>query len=130
MNYKGIIIEESLQDTSFLKNVSILETKVEPVTPEHQTPWLSQWRLHTVEIPEKKADEIASEISRSFDLEHPDWYADFKNDSYHFIIFSNKIFKVDLANPVLYKQAKEYGLSINIPEHQVDFAPEDKIWER
>ena len=130
MNYKGIIIEEGLQDSSLLKEVKILDTKVEPITPEHKTPWLKQWTLHTVEIPEEKAQEIAERISHSFDKEHPNWYADYKNDKYHFIVFSGKTFKVDLANPILYKDAKAYGISIGIAEYQVDFAPEDKIWER
>jgi hypothetical protein len=38
MNYKGIIIEESLKDTSTLNEVKILESKIEPVTSKHQTP--------------------------------------------------------------------------------------------
>jgi len=130
MNYKGVIIEESLQDSSLLEDVKILETKVEPITPEHKTPWLKQWTLHTVEIPEEKAEEVAKKISHSFDKEHPDWYADYKNDKYHFIVFANKSFKVDLTNPILYNDAKKYGISIGIPEYQVDFAPEDKIWDR
>ncbi len=127
MNYKGVIIEESLQDASVIKDVNVLETKVEPITPEHKTPWLKQWTLHTVEIPEERAGEVAEKLSQSFDKEHPDWYADYKNDKYHFIIFAGKIFKVDLTNPVLYRDAREYGISIGIPEYQVDFAPEDKV---
>lgn len=130
MNYKGVIIEESLGDASVLKDVRVLETKIEPITPEHKTPWLKQWTLHTLEIPEEKAEEVASKVSQSFDKEHPDWYADYKNDKYHFIIYAGKVFKVDLANPILYKDAKAYGISIGIPEYQVDFAPEDKVWER
>lgn len=130
MNYKGVIIEESLGDTSVLQEVKILETKVEQVEEDHKTPWLKQWTLHTVEIPENEADKIADKISKSFDSEHPHWYADYKNDKFHYIIYANKAFKVDLSNPVLYKDAKEYGISIGIPEYQVDFAPEDKVWER
>ncbi len=130
MNYKGIIIEESLGDVAILKDLLILETKVEPITPEHKTPWLKQWTLHTVEISEDKADEIAEKISHSFDQEHSKWYADYKNDHYHYIVYAGKVFKVDLVNPVLYKDAKEYGISIGIPDYQVDFALDDKVWER
>ena len=127
MNYTGIIIEESLRDTSVLNEVTILETKVEPITPEHMTPWLTQWTLHTVEIPEEMAEDFAEKLSRSFDKEHPDWYADFKNDVYHFIVFAGKIFKVNRANPTRYKDAKAYGASIGIPEYQLDFVPDDKM---
>lgn len=130
MNYKGVIIEESFGDKSVLSDMQIVDTKIEKVTPDHKTPWIQQWTLHTVEIPDDKADEIADKISKSFDLQHPDWYADFKNENFHYIVFSNKIFKVDLKNPVLYKDAHEYGISIGIPEYQVDFAPKDKVWER
>lgn len=130
MNYKGVIIEESLGGKLVLEKVKIVETKVELVTQEHKTPWLKQWTLHTVEIPEEKSDEIGKEISKSFDPEHLVWYADFKNEKFHFIIYPNKVFKVDLENSVLYKDAREYGISIGIPEYQVDFAPDDKVWER
>lgn len=38
MDYKGIIIEESLEDKSVLDEVKIVDTKVEPITPRHKTP--------------------------------------------------------------------------------------------
>jgi len=129
MNYKGVIIEESLDNKDVLKNVSVLKTEIETVTEEHKTPWIKKWTLHSVEIPNATADEISKKISQSLEKEH-NWYADFKNDLYHYIIYQNKVFKVDLKNPVLYRDAKEYGISIGIPEYQVDFAPEDKVWER
>lgn len=109
MNYQGVIIEESLGDTSVLNEVKILHTRVEQVTQDHKTPWLKQWTLHTVEIPEDKADLLADKISKSFDKEHPDWYADYKNDEYHCIIYANKIFKVDLNKPEQYQAATDYG---------------------
>lgn len=129
MNYKGVIIEESLEKADVLKDVVVVETKVEPVTEEHKTPWIKQWTLHTVEIQENKADQVAEKLSEDLDKKH-EWYADYKNDQYHFIIYRGKVFKVDLNNPVLYKDAKQYGISVGIPEYQVDFAPEDKLWDR
>ncbi|PIR61423.1 MAG: hypothetical protein COU66_03810 [Candidatus Pacebacteria bacterium CG10_big_fil_rev_8_21_14_0_10_44_11] len=129
MNYTGVIIEESLGDSAVLTKVKITETKVEPITPEHKTPWLRQWTLRTVEISEKDGGTIAEEISKSFDPKHPVWYADFKNEQFHFIIFNAKVFKIDLHHPILYKAAKEYGISIGIPEYQLDFFPEEKVWE-
>ena len=104
---------------------------MEEVTEKHKTPWLKQWTLHTIEIPEEKADEITEELGRFLETEHTSWYADFKNDKYHYIIYSGgKVFKVDLKNPILYKEARTHGISLGIPEYQVDFAPEDKVWER
>lgn len=128
MNYKGVIIEESLENKDILKEVVISSTRVEPVTEKHKTPWLKQWTLHTVEITEDKADEIAEKISKSLDLEHS-WYADFKNNDFHYIIFRDKAFKVDLLNPK-YKDAMKYGLSLGIPWYQLDFSPEIEEWKR
>jgi hypothetical protein len=129
MNYKGVIIEESLNNPAVLKELSIIQTKVEQVTEKHKTPWLSQWTLHTVEIPEEMMDKMAEQLSKDLESEHS-WYADFKNKNYHYIIYRDKVFKVDLKNPVLYKEAKQYGISLGIPEYQVDFAPDDTVWER
>lgn len=120
MSYKGIIIEESLEDKSVLKKVKIVTTRVEKVTQEHQTPWLDKWTLHTVEVDENKADEIAEEIGKALDSEH-DWYADFKNDYWDFIIYKNKVFKIKRDNKKGYSQASGYGISLGIPEYQLSF---------
>ncbi len=70
MVFSGIIIEESLNNKDILKKVKIIQTKVEKVTKEHQTSWIKQWTLHTVEIQEQQADQIAKELSDSIDEIH------------------------------------------------------------
>lgn len=118
MVYKGVIIEESLRDTSVLRRLKILKTKVEPITPKHKTSWLKQWTLHTVSIDDNDADKIAKEISHSFDYSHKSaWYADYKNDKTHYVIFKNKVFKIDRNKPEEYQIATEYGISLGIPEY-------------
>ena len=130
-NYKGTIIEESLANKDVLKKVKIISTKVEPITDEHKTPWLSQWTLHTVEVPENEAQAIAKEISKSLDYSHDSsWYADYKNENHHYIIFRDKIFYIDRTSKEQYDEAKRYGISLGIPEHQVDFHPEVEEWKR
>ena len=74
-NFKGVIIEESLENKDVLQKVKIVETKVEEVIEKHKTPWIKQWTLHTVEIFENQADMVAEELSKSLDSEHS-WYAD------------------------------------------------------
>lgn len=120
MNYTGVIIEESLYDTSILKKLRIIRTELENVTARHSTPWLSTWTLHTIEIPEENSRQIAEEISHILDPDHS-WYADFRNNRYHYIIFRHKVFCVDRTRPEEYKTVKEYGRSLGIPEHQLDF---------
>lgn len=67
-NFRGIIIEESLEKKSVLQKVKIVKTKIEKVIEEHKTPWIKQWTLHTVEIQENQASEIAKELSQSLDI--------------------------------------------------------------
>lgn len=129
MVFTGVIIEESLEDKSVLKEVKITETKVEKITPEHKTPWIKQWTLDTVEIPESKAKEVADKLSKALDSKH-NWYADFKNDTNHYIIFRNKVFYIDRSSKAQYDKAKAYGISLGIPEYQVDFHPDIKEWKR
>lgn len=127
--YKGVIIEESLGDKAVLKDVKILSTKIERVVAKHQTPWLKQWTLHTVEISEDMAEVVAEKLSQALESEHS-WYADFKKHMTHHIIFRGKVFKIDRTSKAQYDEAKNYGISLGIPEYQVDFHPEVKEWKR
>jgi len=128
-NFIGTIIGESLADQDFLTKVKIVKTDIEPTTPEHQTPWLHQWTLHTIEVSQPSAAKIAHELSLSLDEKHH-WYADFKNDHHHYIVFSHKVFQVDRQHPEQYQPVVEYGKSLGIPEYQLDFSPDMAEWQR
>ena len=123
MNYKGTIIEESLEDKSVLNSVQIIKTRVEQVTEEDKTPWLKKWTLHTVEVSEDGASKIAEKLMEALESEHQ-WYIDYKNDKYHYIIFKDKVFKVDRSKEDEYTEATKHGISLGIPSYQLDFSPE------
>lgn len=128
-NFTGVIIEESLERKDVIQKVKIIKTKVEQVTEKHKTPWIKKWTLHTVEIPETQVNAVAKELSKSLDSKR-NWYADFKNDKFHYIIFRNKVFKVDRSKPEQYKDVTKYGVSLGLPDYQLDFSPDIKEWER
>ena len=122
MKYNGTIIEESLSDISVLDDLKIIGTTVEKVEESHQTPWLKQWTLHTIEVPENTASAYAEKLSHCLEEEHnSSWYIDFKNDQFHYIIFPNKVFKVNRNNKEEYDLVKKFGGSLGIPDHQLDF---------
>ncbi|HSX16513.1 MAG TPA: hypothetical protein VLH86_00225 [Patescibacteria group bacterium] len=127
-NLRGDIIEESLKDKAALRAVRVVSTRVEKVTAAHKTPWLKQWTLHTVEVPEKDADGVAETISHA--LLDNYWYVDFRNSSTHYIIFPDTVFKIDRSKPEQYKAAVAHGLKLGIPDYQLDFSPAIKEWER
>lgn len=129
MDYKGVIIEESLENSDVLKDVHVVSTKVEPVTEKHKTPWIKRWTLDTVEIPENVVDIVAEKVSQALDSQHP-WYADFKNDTTHIIVFRGKVLKVERAHAEQYDAVIKYGVSLGIPAYQLDFTPAIKEWKR
>lgn len=122
--FVGVLIEESLEDKKVLKEIKIIKTKIETVTEKHKTPWITKWTMHTMKIPSEKIKEVSEKISKSLDKKH-NWYADFQNNKEHYIIFRNKIFCVNKKSKEEYNKAKEYGISLGIPEYQVDFKPEN-----
>lgn len=122
MDFTGTIIDESLKDKTILADLKILKTGVEPVTEKDNTPWLKQWTIHMVEIPEEQAQAMAEKVSRALEGEHSCWYADFKNDKLHYIVFKDRVFTIERANGD-YAGVKAYGLAQGIPEHELDFSP-------
>jgi hypothetical protein len=127
----GDIIEESLTDHSVLSEVTLLETRVEPVTEYHRTPWLEQWTIHRVAVSEERAAEVAERFSQALDAEHAHaWYADFKNEDLHYIAFTDKVFRVPRHSEGRYAEVVQYGVRLGIPPHQLDFSPTIERWER
>lgn len=120
MNYEGTIIEESLEDKSLLKDIKILNQKISPVTEEDKTPWINHWTLDKVEIEAIDIDRLAERIAKAIDKEHAHaWYVDFKNENTHYVIFSDRVFKIDRSNHKQYDGVIEFGINIGIPEHQM-----------
>jgi hypothetical protein len=127
----GDIIEESLTDRSVLSEVTILETRVEPVTEYHRTPWLEQWTIHRVAVSEERAAELAERFSQALDAEHAHaWYVDFKNEDIHCVAFIGKVFRVPRHSEERYAEVVEYGVRLGIPRYQLDFSPTIERWER
>lgn len=128
MSYEGVVIEESLRDKRVLRALNIVSTRTETVTEEHRTPWLKKWTLHTVVVEADAAEPTASQLSEALQPNY--WYADFKDEQTHYVIFSQRIFTVDRREPAQYQAVVEYGLGLGIPDYQLDFSPAIEQWER
>lgn len=130
MNFSGVIIEESLIDKTVIADANILSTRTELVNEKHKTPWVTQWTMYTVEVPPQDAAGYAQRVSQALDDTHS-WYADFKNETEHYVVYPNKVFHItDRSDAHQYDEATQYGISIGIPAYQVDFSPHVKQWER
>ena len=118
--YSGVIIEESLANRQALEGLNIVKQEVEKVTDAHETPWLAQWTCDTVEIPEADIETVVQKLSAAIDTAYiGNWYCDFRNDNWHYVVFSGKIFKIDRKKREAYDEMREYALSIGLPEHQL-----------
>jgi len=92
------------------------------VIEKHQTPWLSRWTMHTFEVKEDNARHLADLLGESLSQKNGgEWYADFKNETHHYIVFRGKIFFVDRRQKEEYEEAKNHGISIGMPDYQCDF---------
>lgn len=118
--YEGVIIDESITDKSLLLDVEILNVEIIKTTKRHKTPWVKQWSMYTCRISEKDIENFSEKISKALDAKRY-WYADYKNSKYHYIVFSKKIFKVDMSDMQNYMPAVQYGLTLGIPKHQLKF---------
>ena len=111
--YTGCIIEESLKDKTILNEFKILETITDDGTS------------YIVEAEDSEIDSIVLKLQAAMSDEKI-WYADLKNYDYHYIIYNDRIFKVNRDFPEHYEEAKEYGLKRGIPE---DYLP-NKSWAK
>ena len=82
MKYSGCIIEESLTDKSIINEFEIIEE-----INDDGIMWI-------VEIDESKLDNVLQRLQSAM-VEAPIWYCDLKCDDYHYIIYNDKIFKVN-----------------------------------
>jgi hypothetical protein len=103
---KGTIIENSLSDTSILKEVQIDRT------------WqVGSWTLHDFRIEKEKEPELSKYIADG------PWYIHVwepgTDDAT--VIFKNKTFDIKHSDKNTWKDAVAYGKSIGIPEEQLDF---------
>lgn len=111
--FRGCIIDESIKDKSILDEFTILETKTDGGIS------------YIVETDENGIDSIVLKLQASM-TDEKGWYADLKNYDYHYIIYNDRIFKVNRDFPEQYEETKEYGLKRGIPE---DYLP-NKTWAK
>jgi hypothetical protein len=104
--YKGIIVENSLNDTSVLDNLKVEKSWVD-----------GSWKLHSVFISENQI------LKLSQSLKDGPWYTHFwipRKTSIK-VVFRNKVFEIDSQDKTTWENVIAYGQSLNIPKEQLDF---------
>lgn len=104
---EGTIIENSLADKSVLDDLKITKT------------WSDEdWVLHGVIVHE---DDIVS-IQKA--LDKGPWYMHFWKGDDITVVYKDKLFHIKKSDKETWKDAIEYGKTLEIPNEQLDFLTE------
>ena len=108
-DYKGTIIEESLEDNIILNDFNIIGFKI-----TDDVIFSERWHLYTVQVSREEIEQVSKFIKSG-------WYAHFWKNRNMIVVFKNKIFEFNYNDKASWQPAIEYGLSLNIPKEQLDF---------
>ena len=102
--YTGVIVQNSLKNPSILDGFQILKK------------WTDEdWELYKVDATKEQIQSLSGELSDGH------WYTHFWQDNELIVVFKDKIFEFDVNDKDGRLAAVEYGMSIGIPEEQLDF---------
>ena len=118
--YTGLILKESLKDIDLLEDRDIKVSKIENWKLGNRAADFqpNTWTAIFIEGLEANMEQVAAKISKAI---LPRWYANLSDVNTEFVIFHNKIFKHKKGDREDAKEAIEYGRSVGIPEHQLDW---------
>lgn len=112
--YKGIIVEESLEDNRILNDLEIIKVKIS----KENNP-KDRWHLYTVRVSREDIEKLSNAIKLK-------WYMHFWKNRTVIAIFKNKKFEFNFDDKSTWSPTVEYGLSQGIPREQLDFPIEEK----
>ena len=116
---KGLLLEESLEDPGVLDLLRI--TRTETWQASNSAAFQPDtWTALSFEADERQAGALAAELSRS--LKPLGWYINASTATDVYVIFPNKVFKYRKGDRVRREEAKRYGLTVGIPESQLDWS--------
>jgi hypothetical protein len=102
--YKGIIVQESLDDSSILKSAQILTTQKTP-----------RGNVHTVLISKNQIDALPEYMKKG------SYYAHFWHGSEILVVFKEETFKLVSNKPDTWEEAINQAIVSGIPEEEIDF---------
>jgi hypothetical protein len=109
----GMIIEESLVDNRGLNDLRVTGVRI-----TNAADLRDRWHIYSVEVTREQIDGLRKHLKPGT------WYMHFWNKQDLVVIFSDKIFEMNLHDKMTWRPAIEYGISRGIPETQLDFLTE------
>jgi hypothetical protein len=78
------------------------------------------WTLLDVEGPDDIADDLSSALADAL-IEGQGWYADFRVGADHVVVYPARVFRYAVGDQAGRTEAVEYGRSVGVPAHQLDW---------
>ncbi len=117
--YRGVLIEESLEDLGVLASVWQRPTDVVLLAaPTDAQP--GQWTLITFEVDDVDAVNVANQLRDAL-VDGP-WYVDFNNGEHGYVVFSDQVFEYRSGDSASLDAAKNHARGRGIPDDQIDWA--------
>jgi len=113
--WKGVIIEESLDDKSLLSLVKIIKSRKTTLENENERGFLT---FHCIELNDSNLEKFIETAQKSI---KNSFYIHICKDNEMTVIFKNKLFRFSSDNPDEMNEAREYGISIGILKEQMPF---------
>ena len=107
--YRGIIVEEALDDNLIINEMSVIKL----VITNHKKR-KNRWHMYEVDITEDKIMELSKHINKG-------WYIHFWNEGDIIALFKNEIFRFDYFDKSSWADVIKHGVKIGIPLKQLDF---------
>lgn len=117
--FSGLIIEESLRDSSVLDLVKVTrKEKWEVSNPGKFLP--KTWTACYIQGDKSQVDVFAEKVSHA--IKPKGCYANISTKEYVYVIFPHKMFKYKRGDKQKRLGAIEFGRSLGIPKRQLDWA--------
>ncbi len=116
--YTGLILAESLQNEEVLSLMRVVRREVWEVGPRAADFQPTTWNAIFVEGDTDKIESTAEALSHAL---IPRWYANLSTDETEYVVFPGRIFTHGKGDRSAASEAMEYGRSLGIPEHQLDW---------
>jgi len=119
---KGTLLAESLRPGADLRVAGLQVTQVsrKDVTGSVSAAQPPIWTFLNFEADDDVAEPLAQSLSDSL-LVDGGWYADFTVGTDHVVVFADKIFRYRRSDQVGRAAAVEYGRTVGVPDHQLDW---------
>ena len=108
-DYKGTIIEESLEDNRIMNDMEVVSMRIS----RDEVP-MNRWHLYTVHVSLQDIGFLSQQIKSG-------WYMHFWRGNDVVVVFYDKTFMFAHDDPTSWEPAVRYGLAQGIPSEQLDF---------